>query len=821
MFTISRQRTRELERASAVGGRVILVVLLASVGCSSLDSASRDAMRRARTIVQNEPAAALAEAQSVLQRHPSHVGARRLAALALEGLGQMDAASREWELVLANDDSDEDDLWAAHLGRLRTLDSMLGPIPDQVTAISAQAPPLLPALASCDALLMRKSHSRELRIKRGELLYRLGRHLEGAEQFDSLLRDDPNDPLVGYLRALITEHQRGIDDLAIRRFCDLANCDDESIRTLAAAHLIFLVDESDLDDITRDNVRGNLVRMARTEESSPRIRSWVLENERRSAANWSERQIARQIRDVAAAREHGQWDHAWSLLQALPPELPTVALERRAVATAWVSALVETGVGLLAQGNTAGARESADQLLRITGESLPPELVEQVRAFTEDLAMTEARSRLASELTQVEQALEKQDARAALTLLDGIDDVTGIPTALGRQIREMRAEALFLAQQPAESLSLLDGLRPLTQPRLQRIHGILLARAGRSDEALTVLEGLPLGHLAGSALEAYLQALEQQKNWDAILARMLILDPVPDEFRAIRRRACFEAANIRLRRRNPQAALDLLSAHLDGNELGLPPVHEVYLQCLLKTGQIEQIYELIQLQGVDRVPQVSFGLATDIASKVAPLFADADAFVLLKNLETNNPGSATEQLMPLWARFGSYLPAPGNYSRSYRVTEMDSQGRTQDTRTIEQSLHWSSGGFEVTEQNLPGSERWEVRDDVWVRKTRRGEERIPTRVAGPPPYAPLTYKLGDGDWSAEVIETNANVTIESKRYSGCIRVRLTSSLLPQEVTLLTLAPEVGEVKREIQQLGTTSLVRELLRSTAETPTETP
>lgn len=819
MFTPALSRNAVLDRANRLG---LLWLLATIVGCSALDHSGRDAMKAARRTVVESPELALSHVERVLERYPDHVPAKRLAATALENLGRLEDSSREWARVLANDDSGRKDLWIAHLGQLRTLGTLIGEIPNEIEIDSKQAPTLGTALESCEALLTRKPENRELRVKRGELLYRLGRQEESAAQLDDVLKDFPSDPLVTYLRTLVTEHQKGLDDVTIRQFCELANADDDRVRGLASKHLIFLIEVANIDGVTRDNVRGSLIRMARSENCGPEIRAWVKDNESATAANMSDRQVARQIRDVVAARELGHWAHAWNILKSLPEADSTVAEERILVATGWGNSVVEKGGDLLSQGNLAGARGSVDELAAIAGVPVADDLRQRIQSFSNDVAQAEARSRIARELRQVEEALRLQDAETALGMLDAIDELGGQTGVLERQIREMRAEAWYLANEPMEALTILDRLRPVTTPRLQRIHGILLARAGRSDEALVVLDGLPLGHLVGTALEAYFHALEQQKDWDAILARMLTLGPVvPDEYRTIRRLACFEAAQIRLRRRNPEAALELLNAHLDGNELGLPPVHEVYLQCLLKTGQIEQIYELIQLQGVDRLAPVSFGLASDIATQVAPLFSDADAFRLLRTLDANTPGSATEQLMPLWSRFGSYLPRPGDYRVSYRVTDMNSQGRVVETRSVEQQLRSTNGGFDVTEQNLPGSVRWEVRDNLWIRKTSRGEERIPVRVSGPPPYEPINYKLGDADWTAEVIETNGRVTIDNKTYAGCLRVRLTNSTTPQEVTLLTLAPDLGEIRREVQQLGVTSYVRELVRVTDTSPQENP
>lgn len=796
--------------------QVCLMILILLAGCAGMDPASRHSLDTARSAVDSDVTLALREARAVLERHPENLEARALAARALSSLDRYVESAHEWTFVVENDDASYEDLITSHRGRLNTLKMLLGPPPHEPDANRSPTDRdwMRAGLESCEFIIDEEGADEATRLAQADLLYRLGMSHKAQPILSEVLQDSPQQELAQYLQTLVQEQQSGVDEVTIRSHCRLVRAQDAEVRRLAATHLIYLLDGQERPELVKDNIRGNLLRFAREDagEVPVEIAQWAREHQEIAADKIDSRRLARQLSEIDGAEKRREWNRGWRLLGQLPASDAQVQARRRSFIDAWCLELVQVGEQLIEQGDLEGARKQADTLAQLPRGELPDASSTLAQEFEGRLKTAETRSSLSGDLKRIEEALQRRDFTEAFAILETMSD-TGLPTELKRQILAFRAEALYQSGDHKSALQILDELQDPSTPRHQRIYGILLAKMGRGEEAQSILENLPLGHLAGDALSAYFEALRQQKNWDAILARMLAMRPLPEEYRPVRRDACFEAASIRLRRRNPRGALKMLETHLPGDELGMAPVHEVYLQSVLAVGQVESAQELIQLQGVDALPPVSDRLARKLAEEVAPLFPESESFQLLKNLESNSPGTVRDQLMALWSRFGDYFPKPGNYTAQVRSYDVDGDGGPAEAKSFTQNMNWIDGGFEVKCDDMP-NERWTISDGIWTQITPGGDRRIPVRVTGPPPYEPTTFIQGSQQWTAEIMETNARVEINSVEYLGCLRIRLTPGDSSGHSTILTIAPEVGEIRREELTDRRVRFIREIVNLSA-------
>lgn len=789
----------------------LLMPLLILLGCASLDDTSRLALDNAEALLESEPERSLRQALSVLESYPDNIEAHRLAAIALENLQRYDDATQEWEYLISQEDRLETESFLeAHAGVIRNVVAQLGDLPHRVAeppqgALRAR---IVKAFNSCDTILEYEPADRFAQYSKAALLYRMGLPHRARPILTEIVGSEPNNAAARFVLNLVREQQIGVHDRAIREFCSLVRCDDPDIQRQAAQHLIYLLDDPKLDEGTKDNISGNLLRFANNPKGVPtEVLAWSQRYSELSSHRIEERRQSRVLQEIEAAQELRDWERGWRLLTELSGNDPELKRRRVRFAELWCQELLSASEQLLERGQVQEAKQRAEMIAKLPTDHFPESLKGRIHGFTSKLDTALAANALQATIEQVHAAIAKRDGAKALTLLEGIESAKA-PRELRGRLDTLRAEALYLTGDKNTALQLLDAQEELEDPRHQRIYGILLTDARRSEEAQQVLESLPYGHLTGKALESLLMSLEQQKKWEEILGRLLSIHPLPEQYRVIRRNACYEAANIRLRRKDPRGALQVLDTYLDETEMTRPPVHEIYLGGLLATSQTDRASEIIETFGIDNLLPLSTDLMDQIAQKIAPDLPGQQRFRLLSTLEAQEDGITGDLLDNLWAEFGHYLPKPGSYSIRYRSVQMGS-GTNQEPTYLTQTLRWERNEFVVAGEKAP-KERWREKSGVWMRQTSLGEMRIPVRAVGSPPHAPLSYRMQNTDWTAEIVETNNLVSIDGQNYRGCIRVRLVPDGETEESIYLDLAPRIGEIRREVYSAGELQFVRELI-----------
>ncbi|MEM7165973.1 MAG: hypothetical protein AAF581_10935 [Planctomycetota bacterium] len=788
---------------------LLLIVLVSLSGCASLDEHSLQALERARALIHEDPNACLEQATIVLNEHPHHADARRLAALALEDLEKYHRAAREWAFIVDARPSAQRVL-EAHRGIVRVSRWTLGDLPHIV-----RKPPrgeersrILVAFAACDAILEADPLDWEARFTKACCMYRLGLYHRARPFATTLVQERPQSEGARYLLVLIKEQQIGIHERALETLADVIRSNDADFQRQASNHVIYLLEDSTLPESARNNLRGHLLRFARAGDEVPEeVAAWL---ERYEALAVEERRQLRRERLLAAVERDRQalnWDAAWTRLRE-SEELDTeVDALRRAVAIDWATELIENGEHALARERLTEARNLAEQLTPLLAH-----LPDNLRGDSEQLAtrVTEAELTvgIATKLAEADKYIRLQRATPARQILDKLPE--NLPEALAIEARALTGEALALQGENAEALTILDSVE-LSEPRQRRVYGILLAEAQRADEARAVLEALPYGYLAADALTALLHALETQRSWDDLLARLLTVPrPLSGELRELRRRACTAQAKILLRRRLPDAALKLIFSHTEVDERGVAPIFPVFLESLIATEQLGDARDAVNGASPSVLSALSTELSTLVADRVAPHVAESERFGLLQHLRNSLPEEKAAQIYALWPRFGNYLPSPGSYIARYRATATTEHGKNLEPTYVEQILTWSAPGYSVSTANAT-AEEWTETDGVWVRSTQKGEMRIPVRI-GPEdaPYPRIEYDIDGAAWIAELVESGNRVAVDTQEYHGCLRVRLTPKDGGDEAIFLDLAPLRGEVRRQVFGAGKLQFTRELI-----------
>lgn len=788
---------------------IMLVALSLIAGCASLDDDSRLALDRARTLFEKDPDACLEQTTLVLNGHPHHADARRMAALSLESVEQFHRAAREWAFIIDARPSEQRVL-EAHRAIVRISRHTLGDLPHLV-----RKPPrgeererILMTFASCDALLEADPSSWEARFTKACCMYRLGLYHRARPFATELVQERPTSEGARYLLVLIKEQQIGLHERALETLADLIRGDDENFRRQAASHVIHLLEDPTLADASRNNLRGHLLRFARAGDNVPEdIAAWL---ERYEALAVEERRQLRRGRLIAAvdrARTAGRWNEAWTRLQSSEEMDSEVDVLRKQVAGDWATELLDAGEHALARERLTEARNIVEELA-----PLLPHLGDVQRSDSEQyvtrVESAELTIGIASKLAEAEKFIRLLRAEPARQILDKLPEQ--LPDELQSEARALLGEALALQGEHAEALALLDSVE-FSEPRQRRVYGILLAEANRADEARTVLENLPYGYLAADALAALLQALEQQRSWDELLGRLLTVPrPLSPELRELRARACTAQGNILLRRRLPDAALKLIVSHTDPDERSQAPVFPVFLEALIATNQVFDAKEAVNSALPEVLGALSTELSTLVADRVAPHVEEAERFGLLQHLRDALPEEKSAQVYALWPRFGSYLPEPGAYIARYRATTTTEHGADLAPTYVEQTLDWAAPGYRVNTPNAP-TEEWTESNGIWVRITQKGEMRIPVRVGAEENQRPrIEYEVDGTPWVAELVESGRQVTVDSTVYHGCLRVKLYPKTDGKESIFLDLAPLRGEVRREVFGAGKLQFTRELI-----------
>lgn len=799
--------------------RSVLLALLATVslaGCASLDEAARLDLVTGQSALAERPAEALERARRVQARYPELAQAHALAARALEQLEQHGAANQAWQQALAARRADALSEREAYEGVLRTTRALWGDLPSLVTIPADSALRSLgeACLRACNQLLDEDPAHRIATLMKCECLLRLGRAQPALSLALEWTRARPADGAGRYLLSRIKEQQIGVHTQALETYQDLLRDTDDEVRRQAALHLIHLLPDPGLTSLDRDNVRGNLQRLARMAGAPAGVIEWQTRHETSQQALIEARRLARQITEAQELRQRGDHEQGWGLLSELPNEDPSVRAAREHLLTSWAQTLIDSTHEALAAGHLETAREHLDRLGRLPGPVPSDET--RTRAEQARLALTRAewQQRVATVLEEARAALTRADPHRCLELLDELP-APDVPADLRALIGALRAEALWVGGQGREALDHLEDLGVPEDPRTQRLYGILLADQRRSQQAQQVLEALPLGYLTGEALEALLETLVQQGAWDAVLVRLVGMEPLGEAHRRLRRRAALEACRASLARHDGAAAVRLLFGHLDTEDRKDPAVWELGLVAMLQSNQLDTAREHLRT----RDPQHTFttpGVAQQVHERLAGALPEVERFALLQTLERSAPGLCKDTLADLWPRQGSYLPVAGDHVLTYQLIEHGAEGESADPTRVEFTLRWQGDRFVLLGPDET-REEWRVEGGVWKRATAGGEHEIPVRVSAGTPLPARRYLHGEERWSAEIIEVGQTVTLAGREYPGCLRVRWTPVDTPGETIFLDLAPGLGEIRRQVYAGSQLRFTRELVQCTPPVP----
>lgn len=788
---------------------ILLPVLV--VGCAAMDADTQQEFENARDLATHRPGEAMRRLTAVVEKHPEAVEVRFARAQAFEAMDDWENAAEDWAFVVnMRASKTEEELAEAHRGFMRCVGEMLGDLPHSV-----ERPPegsrrdlIVAAQNSCTALLETFPGDRDALMMKSSCLYRLGLYHRARPLVKTIVDGNPRDDAARYLLNLVREQEVGVHERAILEFCDLVKSDDTSVSGQAATHLIGLLDHAAVKESQKDNIRGILLRMVRTSGNAPSVvMNWARRYDGEESQRLKSRRVRRQLKEVDTARALNDWRRAWRILNEMPQQNPEVMRKRAEIVETWTRELLAEGSDYVDQGNLRDAERVVVSLENLPTASLSAQARSSRSRFLLAVQAAVARKEAEARFSDARNAIDRGSADEALAILDDLEKA-GDP-ALQKTIDLLRAQALVQRGDLPSALEIFDSVDTIEDPKLKRTHGILLARAGRAEEAIPILQHLPMNLMDAEALLALVTALEREGNWEAILGRLVSQKPLTDEYQSIYDRACEEAAKKRIRAFNYQGAVVLLRSYVDSDRLVQPTINRVYLEALLTAGELSAARSLLFSESNLQAETLPENLIVLAVKKLEQKLTTAQKFQLLSSLHGTEDGQVDEWLGKLWPVYGAYLPAEGTYTLRYRSYAMNGAGNPAEPSYNTVSMTWDDDGFVVTGKSMP-EERWWMENDVWHRRTEVGKMLIPIRPSDDG-NSDQEYELGNTSWTAEVVEAGNKVEIEGNRFSGCVRVRLIPNGETEESIYLDIAPRIGEVRREVFRDGNLQFVKELVR----------
>lgn len=798
----------------------LIVLLLGAVavpiGCSSTGRSTAQELREAEQLRESDPDAALVRLETFTRRHPNHVGGQRALALVLEELDRPQEAIAAWARVLSSPEANAAATDEAHQATGRLVLRVLGPPPHRVTD-----GPAAEAAAWVDhgerafqALIDRKPRDPSVLYGRALMQYYRGAFAAAATLLSQLLEQEPNNFAARYLQKLNEEHLVGISARLIREFAAAIPSAPAEVRRELVLHLLDIANRDGLDDRSRFEVTASLEELQSGPSLPVELRQEIvaLSAERQRMAD---RARARDLaRAAERAKERNEWSRGWLLLTEAVKLDESHGSERRAFGTQWAQRLTIQLTEAVKQEDADAAETFQRQLEQIPLSDLPSDLAGTARQVLADYRVFHDRVGLAAQLGQVERLLADSKPEEAIKILDEIEPRVSPSGRVEFDILYSRALAGWGRE--AEALEILDEL--YTSGRLQahrdnvvyRVYGLLLAEAERGDMARRVLEDLPLNLFNSAAFEALIHALEQQGEWETILARLESLSFVPETYRASLRKAAAEAARRRLRTGDPDGALRLLESYLQKPDFETFVVQEVYLLVLIELGDFDRASDLILTADPAIVGSIPQRMLTEVKQKALRELTGFAQFQLFEKLLEIQPDAEVKGwTVRLWPQYGSYLPKPGNYTIAYEIRDLTPDGKVKRSQQVSWKMTWQDGGFEVDLGN-GNTEEWREVEGTWLRIADDREEQLPVRVEGSPPYRVVQFESGDQLWSAQVVSAGISVTVGRETYEGCLEIRLVNEENQSHTQTYFVAPRVGTVRWEEAKLGAKEKVREII-----------
>ncbi|MEM7260610.1 MAG: hypothetical protein AAF488_01375 [Planctomycetota bacterium] len=793
-----------------------VLAVLATFGCSSLDSVARNDLAKAEAEIATQPWAALTTLDRLIVDHPEDLRILEARSRAFEALEQWSDALESWNTVLdLTDPGDLERQIRAQAGVGRSTLAIAGPVSDEYR---------LPDVEFADRLLAASRAFTEVATARpGEVTaplgqatcqYFLGRHGLAKQQVDAVLATHPDHGGAQFLDLRIRQQLVGLSTGWIRELGALVTHEEPEVRATAAQHLVGIAARDDLDPRVRSEVSATLARI-RQQPNLPEGLLAQLDTYESEQADRRQSQNARRfLAQARRAKDRGDWRQGWAAIQEARRLDPQLDRELRAYTDGWANALTDSIRRDLDQGRVALAAETRKTLKKLPAGHFSDETRGRVAELESAFDAAWSRYGIAVSLGQAREQVAAGKSLEALETLDGI--AKNVPTERRVEFDVLKAEALAAAERFSEAVEILDALAQsgaLADYRdtpVYRTYGILLSTVDRSEEAQAILEELPLHLFDSQAFHALILALEKQGRWETALARLQGLSTLPEKYRPIWVHCAAQAAQRRLRSGDGDAAKLLLESYLKEEDFKAPEVKEVYVQVLIDTGEFDAATEIILQADEDLLSYLPSNLLDRVRERAANELPIDRQFDLYVRLLTHKPddNDLRDQVNELWPEYGDYLPQPGDYTAKYQVRTLVGGSTTRDLESIELELTWKETHFDV--KTPQGPEEWRVVDGVWIRTTAGIEMRLPCRATDRPPYPVEQFKQARQLWSAQVVEAGTSVEVRGRKFDNCLRVHVINEANQNHYRYLVLAPNTGIVLREEYRFGELNKVWEFI-----------
>ncbi len=782
------------------------LVLFSSAGCSSLDHAAIKDLEQAERSLHSEPGVAVPIFDRLITKSPDDPRLLRGRATALEALDRFEGAIQDWThlLELSTEQDDADQILLSHGGIGRCLLWALGrPAAAYSPASPERIARLNSGLKSFRAVLSGGGQDDFALFGLAYCEFGLGRLANSKQTVDRLLDLDAEHEDARFLDLRIRQELVGVSPAWIRELAGFLDSDDSAVWTATARELLAFAHQPDLSTRVKLEVAAGVELIRDTDDLPKDIATLLAQLDTEQVEQRSRRESQQQISIARRARRNHEWPTGWKALLRAESLGAKVDSEKRAFTDAWANFLADRIERDLRGIRVGLAKKELDALKAVPTDFLSSDVTERIATVEVDFADAWARHRIDDQMNDARSKLRDGKATAALTILDELS--ADVPTQRRVEFDLLHAQAMADCDRPDDAVEILDrirgsgALKEFKDTEVFRVYGVLLSRVGRSEEAQAILEELPLYLFDSRAFEALLTALQQQGEWESVLARLQGLSTIPAKYRSVMVHSAAQAARRRLRGSDPDAAKRLLNSYLQESDYQDPQVQDVYLEILVETDHFEEAAELILNANESLLSKLPTKLLGMVRSKAEETLSAEDKFDLFVRLMAHDDDPDLAQTVEdLWPQYGSYFPKPGSYVAEYQVRTINGKS-TQDITPGEMTVEWKGDHFEI--ESPLGNENWRFESNVWIRNMGGVEMRYPCQASARPPHPVEQYKSGGQLWSAQVIEFGATATAAGRRYPNCLKIQVINEANQNQFRYLFLAPDTGMVLQEEYRFG--------------------
>lgn len=773
-------------RSRAAAGLVCLLLLGIAAGCSG-SGETRKSNTANQVELPDDPAAALTELDRRLAEDPNDVRSLVARAEILSATEDHVEAASAWNAVLAAG-PDKKLRRHATIQVARSWEHACGELRVLEEEESTEREHAGRALSAWDDVRDDvREHEGTLGVVRS--LYLLGR-IDAA--MDEIVKVESGSAPLSQERclALLIQEQREANPMAVVRALDrFARSPDEAVRNMAVVQLVRLGETAHHPEVSH-TAEGYLVRLTR--EDGPgcaALTDWEASRNEGKANRLAAAHRARAKRMAREALDRGRPIEAWRNIEKLLRGEDSPAADVTALLNTCCDQLCSICAHKLEVGDVDTAGELAAVLRVLPKSWLGTAQSDCVSSTLRAHQVATIRAQAENTLADATSAVDQRKPDEALAILDPL--LEQFPPELVPEVQMIRARALAQQGEKRTALRLLEKHGPYADPAVQRLQGVLLAEANRGEEAEAILESLPLKFFNVEAFDGLLLALEQQSKWEKLIARLNTLGgQMPVRYLPARRRAVMGAAERRMSNLDPDGAIAVLRGNLTETELQKSGAGTLLVKALLEANRTDEALAMLigEGGGIESVPAE---LVEMVAERAASSLEPEERFALLSRIpEWDRDASTQEFLAGNWPRYGSYLPAQGNWTATYRRRTYGEDGQVVNETLETMQIEWKRSYFAVTRSDR-SKETWRASGDLWIRNTLEREWWVPMRAESSPPLDEVTSPDGV---VAQVVEAGHSVTTPKQTFDGCIGVRITTpGSGVQESTRIDMAPEIGDV----------------------------